>query len=1327
MNKRGVGILVANNLNYAVIKEYRDTDENILGLSLKVDDFPVRIFSIYGPNFDNRTFYSKIDEFLSQDSQVAAVLGGDWNTTYSTYPAADNIDVRNMRNPPSLVRSGWLRKICNSHRLTDPFRALHPTLRDFTFIPTGARSNRSRLDFFLVYDELLPLLRGCHIKESQQIKLLDHKPVFLDFTRNKTRSRPFINRTIINNPRTDDVVLAAIYDTYLQHAADCEANSHLLTPPNVHHAIGISPLQLEKEKVGNLMRLIREYNNIDERLALDPNNRLTRLELAAKNTEILLAKTRLISFENLSLLTLSTTADTFLEVLLGNVKGHVISFQQWVKKKENSLKAKLINTLNDLKADPDPDLELIFSTEQQLLDLTDSEILEKVKTMKIFECLNAEKPTPLFMSLARCRSSAKQLSCILKDDGSNYASNAERTEGIVSYYENLYKKPIDERVDYENCIEDFLGPDIVSHPIVQNSRLTLTERENLDRPLDISELDKSMKKANLKSAPGIDGISNKFLKKYWHFFRRAVYEYCNYCFENGKLTDNFLSASIKLIPKKGDVTNLKNWRPISLLSNVYKLISRAINFRLNSVVNRICSRAQKGFNDSRFTQECLINVIETIRHCNNNNISAAVVAVDMAKAFDTLSHGYLAQVFKFFNFGPNMQKWLRLLGTKRTACIILDDNSYTRNFSLSRGSAQGDNISPDTFNFGDQILIFKIELDPEIAGVWQNFQVPQQVGNPAPPVQDPVNNPRVENDNGNELTDFFSHESARETGKNESLADDNTSILLLSSDNLRKLKRALDDFAKVSGLVCNYDKTCVLPIGPALDLDDLSGFAYSDSIKLLGLNITKDFLNTDETFTEIHEKIRGKIAFWDRFRLSLPGRISVIKNLLIPLLNYLGCILSPSDAVLDGIQESLDNFAIAGNQVSRDRRYLKPADGGLGLFDLKSFLTAQKCAWIKRSDQKTIDNWRFDLKKLAPDGKILQILPLDIPQNSNPILSNLVEAFKSFKNAHSMKDENYKKSEIFMNSCFVRSGRDNGLLDINFFTREIYARNKKEIRALTFNDCFVNDNFRTINQFEDIGLFLTGTVWLRLRGAITHAKTSFQNQAQVKNESKSVTEFFASFKKGSKKFRDTLTYDKQSSSNRPLLRTVITFAELTDTPVPTEESLGTVLGLWSRSFLPNDLRSFIFKERNNSLPLNNRTANFLQNINEACSFCRIINPETRQRESFSHLFFDCPVTRTVLNGFLRISQIRIQGNDPNLKNVFWYGIRNGTLDKDFLIIFEVFRFCIWKSKTRKKIPTALAVTEQSKDVFHTIGTIKPGIIASIQRNNLCPNFLQALG
>jgi hypothetical protein len=94
-------------------------------------------------------------------------------------------------------------------------------------------------------------------------------------------------------------------------------------------------------------------------------------------------------------------------------------------------------------------------------------------------------------------------------------------------------------------------------------------------------------------------------------------------------------------------------------------------------------------------------VIETISYCNANNIPGAIVAVDMAKDFDTLSHRFLREVFRFFNLGPVIIDWLTLLGENRTACLLLDDGTYSRNFRLDRGRAQGDNISPNTFNFAD--------------------------------------------------------------------------------------------------------------------------------------------------------------------------------------------------------------------------------------------------------------------------------------------------------------------------------------------------------------------------------------------------------------------------------------------------------------------------------------------------------------------------------------------------------------------------------------------------------------------------------------------------
>jgi hypothetical protein len=229
--------------------------------------------------------------------------------------------------------------------------------------------------------------------------------------------------------------------------------------------------------------------------------------------------------------------------------------------------------------------------------------------------------------------------------------------------------------------------------MVSNSKLFDSERDNLEAPLTVDELDKSIDKCNIRSAPGIDGFSNMFIKKFWPYLGIPQHKYSLCCYDKGVLTPNFRSASVKLIPKKGEATQLKNWRPISLLSNFHKIISRAINNCINCINNQICSRAQKGFNNQRYTQECLINVIETIQHCHLNNVEGALVAVDMAKAFDTLSHGYLREVFNFFNLGPNIIKWLTLLGENRTVCILLDNGEYSRPFDLGRGRAKGDNIS----------------------------------------------------------------------------------------------------------------------------------------------------------------------------------------------------------------------------------------------------------------------------------------------------------------------------------------------------------------------------------------------------------------------------------------------------------------------------------------------------------------------------------------------------------------------------------------------------------------------------------------------------------
>ncbi len=188
---------------------------------------------------------------------------------------------------------------------------------------------------------------------------------------------------------------------------------------------------------------------------------------------------------------------------------------------------------------------------------------------------------------------------------------------------------------------------------MKDSIIPADDSADLESYITLEELDTSVAQGN-KSASGMDGLSNCFIKKYWEFLRLPLHRYTTACHTSGTLTQNFSTASIKLIPKKGDTSKLKNWRPISLLSCLYKVVSRALNNRLKKVTGFILSRSQKGFISDRHIQEVLINVIEIIAHCKSNNIPGALVSIDQAKVFDTISHKYMQQVYKFFGLGPNM-------------------------------------------------------------------------------------------------------------------------------------------------------------------------------------------------------------------------------------------------------------------------------------------------------------------------------------------------------------------------------------------------------------------------------------------------------------------------------------------------------------------------------------------------------------------------------------------------------------------------------------------------------------------------------------------------
>ncbi len=148
----------------------------------------------------------------------------------------------------------------------------------------------------------------------------------------------------------------------------------------------------------------------------------------------------------------------------------------------------LTEKLKSLKSDYTKNSNEIFELENKLRIILDCDLREKAREIKLLECLQAEKATPLLVDLAKRPTSRDGLENIKDDAGGVFKSGQQRAGYIRDFYEKLYQTD----PSVEGDIEAFLGPEIVSHPTVLGSKLTMEEKNELDSPLKIDELDRSL-------------------------------------------------------------------------------------------------------------------------------------------------------------------------------------------------------------------------------------------------------------------------------------------------------------------------------------------------------------------------------------------------------------------------------------------------------------------------------------------------------------------------------------------------------------------------------------------------------------------------------------------------------------------------------------------------------------------------------------------------------------------------------------------------------------------------------------------------------------------
>ncbi len=120
----------------------------------------------------------------------------------------------------------------------------------------------------------------------------------------------------------------------------------------------------------------------------------------------------------------------------------------------------------------------------------------------------------------------------------------------------------------------------------------------------------------------------------------------------------------------------------------------------------------------------------------------------------------------------------------------------------------------------------------------------------------------------------------------------------------------MNKFGLMCGLETNVDKTTLMPIGclnepVGQDVIDL-GFEIVSEIKCLGLTINNPAENLSRHFDRSISKIGQLIGSWERYNLSLMGRICIAKTMLISQIGYIGCIISPTVEQLEMLQNLIE-------------------------------------------------------------------------------------------------------------------------------------------------------------------------------------------------------------------------------------------------------------------------------------------------------------------------------------------------------------------------------------------------------------------------------------
>ena len=365
---------------------------------------------------------------------------------------------------------------------------------------------------------------------------------------------------------------------------------------------------------------------------------------------------------------------------------------------------------------------------------------------------------------------------------------------------------------------------------------------------------------NVTKSTGLDNIGPKILKLSADIISPSLVSIINKSIISGSFPSIWKEAKVRPLFKSGDKDDVNNYRPISILPTLSKIIEKWVDLNFSSFLNNfsLLHKSQSGFRAKHSTESALILMVDSWLKALNAGKLVGCVMVDFRKAFDLVDHQILLKKLHSYKCSNSCLSWFKSYLFHRTQRVAIN-NELSETSKLSCGVPQGSILGPLLF------LLFINDLPLSL--------------------------------HGTSFVDLYADDTT--------IYEQHSDVKTLQS-NLQKSLNSLHDWCRKNGMVLNTLKTKVILITSRQKrnnlLKDKLSLKYNDidikmttSDKILGVYVDEN-LSWNDHYQHVSKKVSSYLWLLSKIKtyLSREHRLLFYNSYIKPQFDYCSVIWSNS-------------------------------------------------------------------------------------------------------------------------------------------------------------------------------------------------------------------------------------------------------------------------------------------------------------------------------------------------------------------------------------------------------------------------------------------------